>query len=194
LVVGGPGLQDVPRSKPALTRSEQMSRIRGSNTTPERVLGRALWKLGHRYHLRARGLAGRPDLVFRRLRVVIFVDGCFWHGCPQHYVRPRSRAAFWSGKLRENVLRDIRQTTELHKMGWRVLRVWEHDVLGGLEALILRLVPALASTRRTRARQWRVMRARALDRLGAHEQRELISLSNPSIRCHVRVRRHTRKW
>jgi DNA mismatch endonuclease (patch repair protein) len=185
---------NVPRRKPPLTRSEQMSRIRGSNTTPERTLGRALWRLGHRYHLRTSGLVGRPDLVFRKLRVVVFVDGCFWHGCPEHYVRPRSRTAFWSGKLRENVLRDVRQTTELHNAGWHVLRVWEHEVLGGLDKLMLRLAPALTSVRRTRARQWRVLRARALDRLGVHEQRELISLSNPAITRRIRMRRHTRKW
>jgi DNA mismatch endonuclease (patch repair protein) len=171
-----------------------MSRIRGSNTTPERVLGRALWKLGHRYRLRTRGLAGRPDLVFPTLRVVIFVDGCFWHGCPEHYVRPRSRTTFWASKLRENVLRDIRQTAELHNAGWRVLRVWEHEVLGRIDELMGRLVPALLATRRTRARHWRVLRTRALDRLGVNEQRDLVSLSNPSIRRRVRMRRHTRKW
>jgi DNA mismatch endonuclease, patch repair protein len=185
---------DVPPHKPALTRSEQMSRIRGSNTTPERVLGRALWALGYRYRLRTFGLVGRPDLVLRKLRVVIFVDGCFWHGCPEHYVRPRSRAAFWARKLRENVLRDIRQTADLHDTGWRVLRVWEHEVLGRLAALLMRLVPALLSTRRARARHWRVLRARPLDRLGVREQRELVSLSSPARRRHVRVRRHTRKW
>jgi DNA mismatch endonuclease, patch repair protein len=171
-----------------------MSRIRGSNTTPERVLGRALWKLGHRYRLRTKGLTGRPDLVFYNHRVVIFVDGCFWHGCPEHYVRPRSGTAFWADKLRENVLRDIRQTEELHSAGWRVVRVWEHEVLGGLEALLVRLLETLASTRRSRARQWRVLSADALDEQGQHERRHLISLSNPTLKRRVRVRRHTRKW
>jgi DNA mismatch endonuclease, patch repair protein len=171
-----------------------MSRIRGSNTTPERVLGRALWKLGHRYRLRKSGLVGRPDLVFSTRRVVIFVDGCFWHGCPDHYVRPRSRTSFWATKLRKNVLRDIRQTAELESSGWRVVRVWEHEVLGGLETLIARLVPALLSTRLTRAREWRVLRASPLDRLGVHEQRLLVALSEPALTRSVRVRRHTRKW
>jgi DNA mismatch endonuclease (patch repair protein) len=171
-----------------------MSRIRGSNTTPERVLGRALWRLGHRYRLRTKGLVGRPDLVFRKRRLVVFVDGCFWHGCPEHYVRPRSRMAFWSGKLRENVLRDIRQTADLQKAGWRVLRVWEHEVLGGLEVVVGGLVPALLSTRQTRAQNWRVLSARALDPSGVRERRELVSLWDPTITRRVRVKRHTRKW
>ena len=105
-------------------RSRMMSRIRGRNTRPERRLRQALWAAGLRYRKHAKTPVGRPDLVFVGPRVAVFVDGCFWHGCPRHYVRPRSRTDFWSRKLRENVDRDRRQTLELHVRGWTVVRIW----------------------------------------------------------------------
>ncbi len=96
----------LPMAKePGLTRSQQMSRIRGGNTNPERIVARALWAAGLRYRLRLSRLAGRPDIVFTGARLAVFIDGCFWHGCPEHYVRPRSRSVFWRRKLRENVAR-----------------------------------------------------------------------------------------
>ena len=72
--------------------------------------------------------AGRPDIVFPGARVAVFIDGCFWHGCPDHYVRPRSSEEFWSKKLAENCRRDSVQTKRLEDIGWRVCRVWEHEV------------------------------------------------------------------
>src|SRR5689334_1387580 len=98
-----------------------MSRIRGSNTSPERLLRLALWRRGYRYRLHARTPVGAPDIVFGRRKVAVFVDGCFWHGCPEHYVRPRTRNAFWDAKLDENFKRDRRQTLALIQAGWRVL-------------------------------------------------------------------------
>ncbi|HYO69174.1 MAG TPA: very short patch repair endonuclease, partial [Archangium sp.] len=85
-----------------LTRSEQMSRIRGKDTSPERLLRSALWRAGLRFRLQSRTPYGRPDVVFSKARVAVFIDGCFWHGCPDHYVRPRTRNDFWSSKLLEN--------------------------------------------------------------------------------------------
>lgn len=68
---------------------------------------------------------GRPDFVFRRERVAIFVDGCFWHGCPRHGTMPANNRAFWKAKLARNAVRDREVTRELRKAGWRVVRVWE---------------------------------------------------------------------
>src|SRR5580692_10585444 len=107
-----------------LSRSEQMARIRSRNTTPERVLRGLLWSAGLRYRLHATTPAGRPDIVFPGTRVAVFVDGCFWHGCPDHYVRPRSSSDFWSRKLLENFKRDGAQTERLEALGWRVCRIW----------------------------------------------------------------------
>lgn len=127
----------------SLTRSEQMSRIRGRHTTPERILRSALWADGLRYRLHVRTPVGRPDIVFPRQRLAVFVDGCFWHGCPTHYVRPRTREEFWSAKLRANVGRDRQQTAALEADGWRVLRFWEHEVADDVDALVERVRVAL---------------------------------------------------
>lgn len=116
-----------------------MARIRGRDTRPEQLLRRALWKDGLRYRLQYRLTCGRPDLAFPGARLAVFIDGCFWHGCPEHYVRPRSRGDFWSRKLRENVERDIRQTQALQEAGWKVERVWEHEIFTRLKDVVERV-------------------------------------------------------
>lgn len=183
----------MPR-RSGLTRSQQMSRIRGANTSPERMVARALWAAGLRYRLRFSRLAGRPDIVFSRARVVVFVDGCFWHGCPDHYVRPRSRSVFWRRKLRENVTRDRRQTAVLEELGWSVLRFWEHTVFTAPEKVTARIRQAIANgSLADRSYAWRVLTAIPLDRRGLWERRTLIGLRNDERRIIV-IRRHTRKW
>jgi DNA mismatch endonuclease (patch repair protein) len=110
-----------------MTRSQQMATVRQADTAPELEIRRNLWRRGLRYRVGARTPGGRPDLVFPRQRVAVFIDGCFWHGCPEHYVRPRTQEAFWCDKLRSNFERDRRQTRVLLEHGWRVLRFWEHE-------------------------------------------------------------------
>lgn len=122
-----------------LSRSEQMARIRGRDTRPEQLLRGALWRAGLRYRLHYRLACGRPDLAFPGARVAVFIDGCFWHGCPEHYIRPRARADFWSRKLRQNVERDIRQTRALQEAGWKVERFWEHEIFTRLVAVVERV-------------------------------------------------------
>src|SRR5436305_4641398 len=102
------------------TRSEQMARIRGKNTSPEMLLRRALWAAGLRYRVHYRTPAGRADIALVKVQLAIYIDGCFWHGCPDHYVRPRSQADFWAAKLAQNVERDRRQTLQLETSGWKV--------------------------------------------------------------------------
>src|SRR5262245_35460834 len=97
-----------------LSRSEQMARIRSCNTSPEILLRRALWREGLRYRLHVRTVTARPDLVLAHYRTAVFIDGCFWHGCPEHYVPPRSSSLYWAEKLATNVSRDIRQSRALH--------------------------------------------------------------------------------
>lgn len=113
-------------------RSERMSRIRSTDTKPELRVRRLVHGLGYRYRLHAKGLPGRPDLVFGARRKVIFVHGCFWHrhkGCPRNRI-PKSpeRRAFWRAKLDGNVLRDRKNASALRGMGWRVLVVWECEM------------------------------------------------------------------
>lgn len=82
-------------------------------------------------------LTVRPDFVFPKLRLAVFVDGCFWHACPKHATKPKGNAAFWKQKLGRNVARDREQTRLLKKTGWRVLRIWEHELARKNEARLL---------------------------------------------------------
>jgi DNA mismatch endonuclease, patch repair protein len=111
----------------ARARSELMSRVRTRDTAPEMAIRRALWAIGVRgWRLHAKELPGRPDLVFRRMRLAVFVDGAFWHGHPDHY--KGQSGSFWDEKIARNRARDRRVDTELGKLGWTVLRFWDFEV------------------------------------------------------------------
>ena len=110
-------------------RSEVMSRIRGrGNKATEIALARLLRRekiIGWRRHL---PIFGKPDFTFRRERLVVFVDGCFWHGCPKHSNIPVNNGDFWKKKLTKNKLRDRIVTETLRQKGWLVIRIWEHEL------------------------------------------------------------------
>jgi len=112
-------------------RSRNMAAIRRADTTPEVALRSALHRLGYRFRkdfpVRVDGRLVRPDIVFTKRKVVIFVDGCFWHCCPEHSQRPKVNGDYWSPKLEGNVKRDREQTRALESSGWTVLRFWAHD-------------------------------------------------------------------
>ncbi len=107
-------------------RSAAMAAVRGKDTKPELVVRRLLHALGFRYRLHVKDLPGRPDIVFRKRRCVIFVNGCFWHAhdCPRGSA-PSSNVEFWRVKIGRNRERDRRVQEELRKSGWLVLTVWE---------------------------------------------------------------------
>jgi DNA mismatch endonuclease (patch repair protein) len=130
-------------------RSEVMSRIRGrGNKDTELALAKLLRAAGITGWCRHVALLGKPDFTFRKARVVIFVDGCFWHACPKHATMPASNRAFWQKKLTGNQTRDRLVTRTLRKDGWRVVRIWEHELRHPSRAL-LRIRDALfrATTR-----------------------------------------------
>lgn len=110
-------------------RSAVMALIRGRGNKATELRMIALFRAhgitGWRRNVR---LFGKPDFVFRRERVAVFVDGCFWHGCPRHATLPASNRAFWKAKLARNQSRDREVTRALRQAGWRVLRVWECDL------------------------------------------------------------------
>lgn len=135
------------KRKLPLTRSEQMARIRDRDTVPELLLRRALWKMGYRYRLRPR-LPGRPDIAFTRDRVLVFADGCFWHGCPVHYVEPKTRRTYWSPKIVANIARDRRNDEVLRASGWIVIRLWEHEIEVDAQHCARRVVSILRRCRR----------------------------------------------
>lgn len=176
-------------------RSELMARINSKDTRPELRLRKALWARGRRYRLHAKTPAGRPDVVFPGPRLAVFVDGCFWHGCPDHYVRPRSRADFWADKLRTNVERDRRQTLELEAAGWQVCRIWEHEIETDLKGTVARVEGMLEGpTSSPSTARWRVIRVDPLDDAGNTERRILQRLRDPEVERIVVGERSTRKW
>ena len=105
---------------------------RRRDSAPEVALRRVLHRSGRRFrvdfpiHVPGRR-AIRPDIVFTRARLAVFVDGCFWHGCLEHGTRPRVNEAYWAAKIEMNQARDIEQTRLLEEFGWAVLRSWEHE-------------------------------------------------------------------
>lgn len=107
-----------------------MAAIRRVDTKPELALRSALHARGLRYRKDLRldlSVRVRPDIVFTRARVAVFVDGCFWHACPDHATSPASNAGFWTTKLARNVQRDREQDAALTDAGWTVVRAWEHE-------------------------------------------------------------------
>ena len=127
--------------------SATMRANRRRDTAPERRLRSALHRRGWRFRvdlpMEAAGRRVRPDIVFTRRRVAVFVDGCFWHSCPEHGQRPRANASYWEPKLRRNMERDHADTDSLERSGWIVIRLWEHesacDALAAVEAALARL-------------------------------------------------------
>ena len=108
-------------------RSWNMSRIKGSNTAPERLVRSLLHRMGYRFRLHRKDLPGRPDIVLPKFETVILVHGCYWHrhtGCRFAYT-PKSNTDFWNAKFKENVRRDAVQFRQLTDLGWRVMIVWE---------------------------------------------------------------------
>ena len=117
----------VPSSAAALKR---MQAAKPNDTAPEKALRSILHKKGLRYQVDTRPvkeLNRRADIVFRSVKVAIFVDGCFWHGCPIHGTQAKANAEFWKNKIKQNQLRDTNTNKQLKKAGWRVVRAWEHE-------------------------------------------------------------------
>lgn len=128
-------------------RHRCMAAIKGRDTKPEMLVRRYLFAKGLRYRVNSRKLPGTPDVVLKKYRTVIFVDGCFWHGhdgC-RYYRLPRSNTPFWQAKIDRNRNRDICNDAELRDLGWRVIHIWECDIRtkstreGALERLYLRI-------------------------------------------------------
>lgn len=131
----------VPRYSSFKPASETASRIKQRNrsrdTKAEVLLRKELWRRGLRYRLHARDLPGKPDIVFRSARVVVFCDGDFWHGRRWQQRRQKlaggANAPYWTAKIAANVARDRRDNRALRAAGWRVVRLWETDILRNID-------------------------------------------------------------
>jgi len=109
-----------------------MKAAKQRDTTPEMALRSALHRRGLRYRVDVsplKGIRRRADIVFRPVKVAVFVDGCFWHGCPIHGTWPKANAEFWRKKIERNKQRDADTDSQLREAGWKVIRVWEHEDL-----------------------------------------------------------------
>lgn len=118
----------------------RMSEQRRADTAPELAIRKLVHAVGLRYRVDA-PLPGMPrrraDMLFRRARMAVFVDGCFWHRCPVHFIPPKSNSVWWAAKLAANVERDRDTDRHLEELGWRSLRIWEHeDPLVGAQAVV----------------------------------------------------------
>jgi len=117
-------------------RSYCMSRVKGKDTSLEKILRSELHKRGFRYRKNVCGLPGKPDIVFVTARVAVFVDGCFWHGCPIHGSIPATNKRFWKKKLARNMERDREVTEMLTGSGWLVMRFWTHELKDDLDKVV----------------------------------------------------------
>lgn len=118
--------------RPAASSPEalaRMTRQRRRDTRPEIAIRHLLHRRGLRYRVDAAlpGMRRRADILFRSARVAVFVDGCFWHGCPEHRTRPKNNADWWAEKIARNIQRDRDTDQRLAEAGWHVVRVWEHE-------------------------------------------------------------------
>ena len=113
----------------AATRTSMLGN-RSRDTLPELLVRRALHARGLRFRVDLRPeaeLRTRADIVFTRRRIAVYIDGCFWHGCPQHGTSPKANADYWAPKLARNIERDRESTVALESRGWAVLRFWSHE-------------------------------------------------------------------
>ncbi len=142
---------------PASARASAAARnaSRKSNTKPELVLRKALWRAGLRYRTNMSGLPGKPDLVFTKSRVAVFCDGDFWHGKNWEKRKQKlligTNGDYWVAKIESNMARDQDQTKLLEKNGWTVLRFWESDILKQLEQAVSIVVAAVIPDQKVRA-------------------------------------------
>lgn len=119
--------RNVPKAS-SLAVFKTMSGNRGKDTKMEVKVRKALWAAGYRYRKNNRKLYGTPDISFPGLRVVVFLDSCYWHGCPLHFKLPKTNAEFWRQKIGRNIERDADVTRHYVEEGWIILRFWEHEV------------------------------------------------------------------
>ena len=126
-------------------RSWNMSRIKSRDTMPELIIRKALHRRGYRYRIHHK-VDGKPDIAFPKIRLAIFIHGCFWHqhGCKYTY-RPRTRKKFWNEKLDKNIARDVQVTKKLHAMSWRSMTVWGCEIKKNSGRVIEKLIRVIDS-------------------------------------------------
>lgn len=124
-------------------RSEIMRAVKGKDTKIEITFRKKLWGAGFRYGKNSPKYFGKPDLVLKKFKTVIFIDSCFWHGCKKHGTIPKTRTIFWKNKIKKNRERDLKVNQYYKKIKWKVFRFWGHDVEGNLDNIINKVISFL---------------------------------------------------
>jgi DNA mismatch endonuclease (patch repair protein) len=160
-------------------RSALMAKVRSSDTKPEWILRCALHRLGFRYKLKNKELPGNPDLVLPKYRTVVFVHGCFWHrhaGCRDASM-PKSNQSFWAKKFSENVERDVRNSEALSQQGWKVIIVWECELMNKT----IEAIEKVANSIRSGPQQLSRIHYRQFDL----ERKELLTVAEQKVRYRI---------
>jgi len=125
-------------------RSYCMSQVRSRNTKPEMFIRSKLHKMGYRFRIHVKSLPGKPDIVLKKYKTVVFVNGCFWHGhsCKKGKL-PSTNVDFWKDKIEKNIHRDATNERNLKKIGWNVVIIWECNLENGLSMLVQKLDAAI---------------------------------------------------
>lgn len=120
-------------------RSEIMSQVKSRDSKIEISFRKKLWKLGFRYRKNSSKYFGKPDIVLPKYKTVIFIDSCFWHGCKKHCRIPTARKSYWTEKIARNIVRDKEVSKYYKNQGWKIFRIWEHDLPKGIPKIIANL-------------------------------------------------------
>ncbi len=124
-------------------RRINMQNIKSKNTTPEKIIAKELKKQKIYFAKNVKTIIGMPDFVFRRKKVVVFVDSDFWHGHPKRCIMPKSNRDYWDNKILNNRLRDRKVNKELKLQGWKVVRLWEYDIKKHLDRSMNKILSAI---------------------------------------------------
>ncbi len=126
-----------------LQRRKNMQNIRSIGTTPETLIMRALRRQNIYFAKNVKSIIGKPDIVFRRKKIIVFIDSDFWHVHPRRFIMPQSNKRYWKEKIRRNKERDSQVNKELKKTGWKIIRIWEYDVRRNAGKCIKKILKAV---------------------------------------------------
>ncbi|MGG2482818.1 very short patch repair endonuclease [Brevibacillus borstelensis] len=121
-------------------RSKLMQAVKGKNTLLESKVTKELWHKGLRFRKNVKSLTGKPDVAIKKYKIVMFIDSCFWHGCPLHCKIPKSNVEYWTSKIQRNIQRDLEVNEYYKKIGWNVIRIWEHELKNDFQGTIDKIV------------------------------------------------------
>ncbi|MBU3912404.1 MAG: very short patch repair endonuclease [Candidatus Omnitrophica bacterium] len=127
-------------------RRKNMRNIRSKDTMPEKIIMRELQKRGIYFAKNVSSIAGKPDIVFRRKKVAVFIDSDFWHRHPKRFIMPKTNVKYWRNKIKSNQLRDKKVNKYLMKDGWEVMRIWEYDIKRNTNRCVNKIVEEIGGS------------------------------------------------